>query len=214
MAETFYDVSVSIRTDLPVWPGHPDVEMESVLRLSRGDENNVTSLGIATHTGTHVDAEWHFINDGRTLEALTPDRLIGPCFVADLTGVGSNASAQDFENAGVPDDTTRLIIKTRNSDIWSTSPSEFDTSYCGIAPDGAEWLVDRGIDLIGIDYHSVEPYGAPGTTHRIILGAGLIILETIDLRNIEPGHYTLYCLPLRIDGVDGAPCRTVLGQAV
>jgi arylformamidase len=211
MAESYFDISVSIRTDLPVWPGHPDVEMEPVLRLDRGDENNVTSLGIATHTGTHVDAEWHFIKDGRKLEALTPDRLIGPCYVADLTSVNSHVTSQDLNNADIPDGTTRLILKTRNSDIWTTSPSTFDTSYCGIAPDGADWLVARGIDVIGIDYHSVEPYGAPGTTHRIILGAGRVILETVDLRSIEPGHYTLYCLPLRVDGFDGAPCRAVLG---
>jgi arylformamidase len=212
MSETLIDISVSLREDLPVWPGQPEVAMEPIFRLKNGDENNVTGLGICTHTGTHVDAEWHFIEDGQRMEALTPDRLIGPCYVSDLTSVKSNVTAADLENAGIPEGTTRLILKTRNSELWTTSPSAFDTSYTGIDPDGAEWLVNRKIDFIGIDYHSVEPYGAPGTTHRIILGAGLVILETVDLRNVEEGEYTLYCLPLRVDGLDGAPCRAVLGK--
>ena len=213
MSTRFLDISVSLRPDLPVWPGDPSVSLEPASRTASGDNANVTNLGIGTHTGTHVDAEWHCIDDGRTLEALTPDRLIGPCVVADLTGAIDHITAADLESAGIPGETTRLLLKTTNSNLWVTSPSEFDPSYLGITPDGAEWLVNRGIDLIGIDYHSVEPYGAGGTTHRIILGAGLIILETVNLGDVEPGAYQLYCMPLRIDGYDGAPCRAILGDA-
>lgn len=212
MGNSYIDISVALRTDLPVWPGDPEVNMEPASRTADGDGANVTRLGIGTHTGTHVDAEWHFIDDGATLEALTPDRLIGSCFVADLTGVERHLTPADFEAARIPDDTTRLLLKTSNSSLWATSPSQFDTSYRGISTDGAQWIVDRGIDLVGIDYHSVEPYGADGTTHRIILGAGLIILETLNLTDVEPGRYQLYCLPLRIDGYDGAPCRAILGR--
>lgn len=211
MSRRFIDISVSLRSDLPVWPGDPQVKLEPASRTANGDNANVTSLGIGTHTGTHVDAEWHFIDDGRTLEALTPERLIGPCFVADLTGAADHISVEDLEAAGIPSETTRVLLKTQNSNLWLTSPSQFDTSYTGISPDGAEWLVNRGYDLVGIDYHSVEPYGAGGATHRIILGAGLIILETLNLGDVEPGQYDLYCMPLRIDGYDGAPCRAILG---
>lgn len=211
MSERFYDISVSLRADLPVWPGDPPVTMEPASRTANGDTANVTRLGIGTHTGTHVDAEWHFIDDGRTLEALTPDRLIGPCFVADLTGATDHITPEDLEASGIPEGTTRVLLKTTNSSLWVTSPSRFDTSYIGISPDGAEWLAGRNCDLVGIDYHSVEPYGADGATHRIMLGAGQIILETVNLGAIEPGHYTLYCMPLRIDGYDGAPCRAILG---
>jgi arylformamidase len=211
MPTRFIDISVSLRPDLPVWPGDPAVSLEPASRTASGDNANVTRLGIGTHTGTHVDAEWHFIDDGRTLEALIPDRLIGPCFVADLTSATDHLTISDLEAAGIPAGTRRLLLKTTNSDLWDTSPAKFDTSYIGISPDAAEWLVNRGIDLVGIDYHSVEPYDAGGTTHRIMLGSGQIILETINLGNVSAGHYQLYCLPLRIDGYDGAPCRAVLG---
>jgi arylformamidase len=211
MSSRYIDISVSIRPDLPVWPGDPPVKMEPASRTASGDGANVTSLEIGTHTGTHVDAEWHFIDDGATLEKLTPDRLIGSCYVADLTRNTDHVTAGDLERAAIPEGTRRVILKTTNSNLWNTSPSHFDTSYIGIAPDGAEWLVQEGFDLVGIDYHSVEPYGAGGTTHRIMLGAGLIILETVNLTEVTPGHYQLYCLPLRIDGYDGAPCRAVLG---
>src|SRR5690625_3496952 len=180
MSQSFIDISVSLRADLPVWPGDPPVLIEPASRTANGDGANVTRLGLGTHTGTHVDAEWHFIDDGATLEALTPDRLIGPCYVADLTRVRDHISVVDLETANIPDDVTRLLLKTTNSNLWGTSPGEFVTSYVGISPDAAEWLINRPFDLIGIDYHSVEPYGADGTTHRIILGSGRIILETIN----------------------------------
>jgi arylformamidase len=211
MPSSFIDISVSLRADLPVWPGDPAVSIEPASRTANGDGANVTRLGIGTHTGTHVDAEWHFMDDGRTLEALTPDRLIGPCYVADLTEADDHLTPADLEAASIPDNITRLLLKTRNSGFWETSPARFDEGYVGITPDGASWLVEQGFDLIGIDYHSVEPYGADGTTHRIILGAGRIILETVNLGQVDPGHYQLYCMPLRIDGYDGAPCRAILG---
>jgi arylformamidase len=211
MTERFIDISVSLREDLPVWPSDPPVTMPPQSRIADGAGANITRLGIGTHTGTHVDAEWHFIDDGQRLEALTPDRLIGPCYVADLTHCTSHITADDLASAGIPAGTSRVILKTTNSDLWTTSPTQFQKTYIGIAPDGAEWLVEQGFDFVGIDYHSVEPFKGGGVTHRIILGAGLIILETVDLRSVESGSYTLYCLPLRVDGYDGAPCRAVLG---
>lgn len=213
MPEQFIDISVSISENLPVWPSDPPVTMPPQSRIADGAGANITRLGIGTHTGTHVDAEWHFIEDGQRLEALTPDRLIGPCFVADLSHCTTHITADDLSDAGIPQGTSRVILKTTNSDLWTTSPTQFQEGFIGIAVDGAEWLVAEGFDFVGIDYHSVEPYKAGGATHRTILGAGLIILETVDLRKVEPGHYTLYCLPLRIDGFDGAPCRAVLGTS-
>jgi arylformamidase len=208
--DRFIDISVSLRKDLPVWPSDPQVMLEPASRIANGDGANVTRLGMGTHTGTHVDAPWHFIDDGNTLEVVTPDRLIGPCYVADLTFACDHLTPDVLSRADIPEGTRRLLLKTRNSDLWRSSPAQFRETYLGITPDGARWLVDRGFDLVGIDYHSVEPYGANGDTHRTMLGAGQIILETIDLGHVEPGEYQLICLPLRIDGYDGAPCRAVL----
>jgi arylformamidase len=212
VTDRFIDISVSLREDLPVWPGDPAVRLDAAARTSVGDPVNVTRVGIGTHTGTHIDAPWHFIDDGATLESISLDRLVGPCFVADLTRATDHLTIEDLSGAGIPAGTTRLLLKTRNSDLWRTSPSQFAESYIGISLEGARWLVENGFDLVGIDYLSVEPFTSDGATHRIILGAGLIILETINLSQVEPGPYQLHCLPLRIDGYDGAPSRAVLGQ--
>lgn len=213
MAGRFIDISVSLRPDLPVWPGDPAINLEPRSRIARSDPVNVTGIGIGTHTGTHIDAPWHFLDDGKALESIAIERLVGPCYVADLASVTDHITANDLDAAGIPDGTTRLLLTTTNSDLWRSSPSQFSESYIGIAPDGAHWLVDNGIDLVGIDYLSVEPFTADGETHRVILGAGLIILETVDLGEVDPGRYTLYCLPLKIDGYDGAPARALLERS-
>ena len=213
MTIEFIDISVTLRTDLPVWPGDPPVQLGPHARIASGDPVNVTQVNIVTHTGTHIEAEWHFIEDGGRLDDIRIERLIGPCFVADLTSPSGSLTAADLAAAGIPNGTRRLLLKTRNSDFWRTSPSDFVEDYIGIEPDGAQWLIDQGIDFVGIDYHSVEPPGADGATHRLMLGAGQVILETIDLGHVSPGHYTLYCLPMRIDGSDGAPSRAILGPA-
>jgi arylformamidase len=213
MNGTYIDISVSLREDLPVWPGDPAVGLPPAARTAKGDPVNVTGIRIGTHTGTHIDAEWHFIEEGGRLDDIAMERLIGPCTVVDLSWATSSLTVSDFERAGIPSGATRVLLKTKNSELWRTSPTEFSHDYIGITPDGARWLVEHHVDFVGIDYLSVEPPDADGDTHRIMLGAGQIILETIDLTHVDPGDYTLYCLPLRIDGADGAPSRVVLGPA-
>ena len=115
-----------------------------------------------------------------------------------------------MEAAGIQLNTTRLIIKTRNSKLWKNEENCFCEDFVAISPDGAEWIVAYGIQLIGVDYLSVVPYKDSTIIHQILLKAGVVILEGVNLNGIGEGFYDLYCLPLNLVGSDGAPARVVL----
>ncbi|HEX3724199.1 MAG TPA: cyclase family protein [Nitrolancea sp.] len=204
------DVSVPLIPGMPTWPGDGEVQAKPFQRIAEGAHTNVTWLENTSHTGTHLDAPWHFIDDGARLESLALQRMIGPCYVADLTHLEDHVTAEDLESAAIPAGTKRLLLKTRNSANWSNPTHPFDEAFLAVAPSGARWLVAHGIDLIGIDYLSVECFDGDGETHYILLGARLVIVEGLDLRHVEPGPHHLTCLPLRVGDIDGAPCRVVL----
>lgn len=207
----FIDISVALSPELPVWPGDPPIQVEPAARISEGASANVSRLALGTHTGTHLDPPYHFINDGARVDALPFEPMIGPCWLSDLTWVKNHITADDLERMYLRRGIKRLLLRTPNSQLWSRQPHEFDTGFIGLAPSAARWIVDRGIQLVGIDYFSVEPYGGDGETHRILLGAGVVALEALDLRDVNIGAHTLICLPLKIAGGDGAPCRALLG---
>lgn len=204
------DISVLLTPGMPTWPGDGVVSAEPASRIANGDHSNVTALRHTSHTGTHLDAPWHFIDTGKRLDAIKLDRLIGECVVCDLRHVERNITAGDFESVQIPSGTTRLLLQTSNSSLWDDPRHPFYEDFIGVDPSGAQWLVAHGIDLIGIDYLSIEPYAGDGETHRILLGAEVAIVEGLDLRHVEPGPYRLICLPLRLYDLDGAPCRVVL----
>ncbi len=210
MSDHFLDISVELIPGMPVWPGDDEVATHPASRIATGDHSNVTNLRHTSHTGTHLDAPWHFIDEGKKLDTILLDRLIGECVVRDFTSLEANIEATDLEAAGIPDATTRLLLRTRNSALWQKSTHPFNTEFIGVNPSGARWLVGHGIDLIGIDYLSIEPFAGDGETHLILLGAEMVIVEGLDLRYVEPGMYRLICLPLRLGQMDGAPCRVVL----
>ncbi len=204
------DVSVLLVPGMPTWPGDGDVIAEPASRIASGGSSNVTRLQHTSHTGTHLDAPWHFIDTGKRLDTILLDRLIGDCYVCDLTHLVRNVTREDFEDAGIPAGVTRLVLKTRNSQHWSEPRHRFHEDFIGVEPSGARWLADHGIDLIAIDYLSIEPFTGDGETHRILLGTEIVIVEGLDLRSVESGTYRLICLPLRLGELDGAPCRVVL----
>jgi arylformamidase len=195
---------------MPVWPGDPAVVLEQVTSMDAGAHDNVSRLACGVHTGTHVDAPHHFMNDHRTVESLALDILVGLACVVQIPEDVKEISAQVLEKAAIPPGTMRLLLKTRNSRLWERGEREFFTDFVGISADGADWLVQQAIKLIGIDYLSVAPYKQSIPTHRILLGAGVIIVEGMDLSAIVPGNYRLYCLPLKLVGSDGAPARAIL----
>jgi arylformamidase len=205
-----YDISLPISPGLPVWPGDPSVVLERVSSMDLGAHDNVSRLACGVHTGTHVDAPNHFLNDKRTVETLSLDMLIGPVQVVQISEDVGVITAAVLEMAEIPSGTLRLLLKTRNSRLWEHSLKEFSPDFVGVSQDGAEWLVRSGVQLVGIDYLSIAPYKQSIPTHRALLGPGIVILEGLDLSAVSPGIYTLYCLPLKLVGSDGAPARVIL----
>lgn len=204
-----YDLSIPISTTMPIYPGDPPVAIDPILQIAAGDAANVSRLSFGNHTGTHLDPPIHFIPGGKTVDQLDLNVLVGSARVIDLTHVQHEITASDLERARIPRGTQRLLLKTRNSMLWRKS--KFQKSFIGIAPDAAEWIVDHKIKLVGIDYLSVETFGArEPRTHRTLLGAGVIAVEGLNLTGIKPGKYTLICLPLKIKAGDGAPVRAIL----
>jgi arylformamidase len=205
------DVSLGIGPGMLTWPGDPPVEIDPAKRLAKGDPANVSELRLGTHTGTHVDPPFHFIDGAPTAEALDLNVLVGPAVVADLRGAGATITPAELDGLNLPSGTERLLFRTPNSELWTSSPVRFPDSYTALTTDGAHWCVDRGIRLVGTDFLSIEQHGAPGhPTHVTLLKAGTIILEGLDLSRVEPGAYELFVLPLKILGGDGAPARAIL----
>jgi len=207
-----YDISLPISPAMPVWPGDPAVVLEKVSSMDAGAHDNVSRLACSVHTGTHVDAPHHFLNDHRTVESLALEILVGPAQVVQIPQDVKVVNAEVLEKATLPAGTERLLLKTSNSQLWERGENTFFTGFVGISPDGADWLVRNGIKLVGIDYLSVAPYHQSIPTHRALLAAGIIILEGLDLSVINPGSYCLYCLPLKLVGSDGAPARVILAK--
>ena len=201
------DISLPIREGMIVYEGDPGISIGSSASLERGDPANVSALNFGTHTGTHMDAPLHFIAGAPGIDTVSLDVLIGPALVVEV----------DADKLIEPKHLTdpriasqqRLLLKTKNSTLWDRK--SFAREYIGLSLDGARFLVDRGVKLVGIDYLSIEAYGVTGhPVHKTLLGAGVVILEGLDFRKVTPGVYELYALPLRIAGGDGAPCRAIL----
>jgi len=203
-----YDISVPIRSGGLVYPGNPEIEISLQQAVAKGAGANVSFIRFGSHTGTHADAARHFFDDGQTVDAIPLERLIGPAlllsFPDDLRAVGA-ADLQKHDIKGH----TRILLRTRNSALLSQK--EFVRDYTFLAPDGAQYLVDQGVELVGIDYLSIEQFqSGHHKTHRTLLEKSVVILEGLDLSVPAAGAYQLICLPLRIEGCDGAPARAVL----
>jgi arylformamidase len=201
------DVSVPLVAGMPAYPGNPVFELQPVKRIADGGSSNVSRLVLGTHTGTHLDAPKHFIDDGLTVDALSLDLLIGRARVVEIAKRGG-IGAEELAGAGLRED-IRVLLKTSNSALWNDA--HFHQEYTYITEEGARYLVEQGVKVIGVDYLSVEQYkkaGAPA--HRALLSQGVVIIEGLNLSEAEPGMYEMYCLPLRIAGGDGAPARVIL----
>ena len=205
-----YDITVPIAPDLAVYPGDPPVRIERTMDLARGDIARVSQLNCSTHIGTHVDPPSHFIKDGVALDQLPLDVLIGPARVVDV-GEAMVIDARVLARCDLRG-VTRVLFKTRNSQFWQT-PQEFHREFVYIETDAAEMLVARGVQLVGIDYLSVEKFDfTEPATHQALLRHNVIIVEGLDLRHVAPGDYELICLPLKIKDGDGGPARVVLRE--
>ena len=210
---TIFDISLTITSDLPVWPGDPGVELTQTESMDKGGQVNVTRMNLGVHTGTHVDAPHHFLNDGRTVEQLPLEALVGPCYVVQLPDGVEAITSEVLDRTEITRDMKRVLFGTRNSHLWSKGETKFQTDFVAITEDGAEWLVERGVQLVGVDYLSVAPYDDSTPTHEVLLKAGVVVVEGLNLSKVMRGFYELYCLPLKIAGSDGAPARAILIQS-
>jgi arylformamidase len=203
------DVSVLLTPGLASYPGNPEFEISPVKRIAAGDSSNNSRLVMGTHTGTHVDAPKHFFDGRPGVDALPLDLLVGRARVVDMPHRGGIGEAQ-LSSVGLRED-LRLLLRTPNSALWNDPRHPFHTDYTYLTEDGAKFLVAQGVKVVGVDYLSVEQFhkaGAPA--HHALLGAGIVIIEGLNLWDVEAGQYEMYCLPLRIEGADGAPARVVL----
>jgi arylformamidase len=202
-----WDISVKDQPGMHIYPGDPPIEVNRVRAIARGDAANLTHLALGAHTGTHVDAPAHFIDGAATLEQVSMDRMVGDARVLDLRGRAAIDAAalraHDVQAGEI------LLFKTDNSSLWDRQG--FQEGFTYVTRDAAELLVARGVRTIGMDYLSIEEFGsATFEVHKILLGRGVLIIEGLNLRGVEPGRYLLACLPLNLQGVDGAPARAVL----
>jgi arylformamidase len=205
---TWHDISLPLDSDLPTWPDSPGVLTTWRASIKRGDVANVTQLSMDVHSGTHVDAPCHFLDDGATVDDLGLAPFVGSAVVID-TGAAPEITAEVLSAASIPPDAQRLLLRTANSSQLSGAP--FRDDYAALTLDGAQWLVDTcDLRLVGIDYLSIQRYTEPPDVHRTLLGSGLAILEGLCLKDVVPGAYELVCLPLRLIGVEGAPARAIL----
>ncbi len=205
---SFIDISLPLAPAMVSWPTDPPFEMTSFKTLDEGS-SNVSVVTTGTHTGTHVDPPLHFIRNGKGVDEIALDKLIGDCVVV------SNESIQVINESTVvelldplPEPPRRVLFKTRSSSLWEAG--QFSEDYVWLDESGVLELLGRGVELVGVDYLSVGPPHDGGEVHRLLLEAGVVVVEGLDLRRAEPGTYELICLPLRIEHGDGSPARAVL----
>jgi arylformamidase len=202
------DVTVPISDGMVHWPGNPPVSLRRVLRIDHGDSANVSALSLGVHTGTHVDAPVHFLSGGQDVRAIDPAVAIGPARVLAISDAVSVTRAE-LEHAR-PRPGERLLLKTRSSaQAWHDEAFREDFVY--VSADAAQYLVECGVPLIGVDYLSVGGFLADGeATYRALLEAGILIVEGLDLTRVARGAYELLCLPLPLAGSDEAPARALV----
>ncbi len=203
---SFHDISLKLSGETVRWVTAPPFELEERRRMSKGDPNNSSALNMSVHSGTHIDAPFHFVADGNTIDQLPLERFIGPALVF---AVEAERYITKEHVAGIRlDGATRVLFKTRNSELLHKG--EYDPDFVAFSVEAAQSLVELGVELVGLDYLSVAHADEQVPVHRAFLDHGVVLLEGIDLSEVAPGRYELMCLPIPLGDSDGAPCRAVL----
>jgi arylformamidase len=202
------DVSVPLYTGMVHWPGDPEFHSTLAKSIARGDVCNVSQVNTSVHIGTHMDAPRHFIEKGVGIEKVPLEAVVGPCRVIPIRDRKAIRPAELEQHTFEPGE--RILFKTRNSaSAWKSDAFRKDFVY--VSKEAAQWLVDRRLRTLGVDYLSVGGFFEDGVpTHQILLGAGVWVIEGLNLSKIKPGRYEMICLPVKIQGSDGAPARAIL----
>lgn len=208
-----YDISQTINSGMPVWPGDPQVRLEWLSQISQGGAVNLTEIHMCAHAGTHIDMPSHFLKQGQNLDDLDLSVVIGNARVVSVPNevkVINDSYLKTISLAGVE----RVLFKTQNSSIVQTDPRSFHENFVAMDASGARYLAETGCKLVGIDYMSVAVFEDPDGGHLPLLEAGIVVLEGVNLENVEPGEYQLIALPLKLGGREGAPVRAVLLKVI
>jgi arylformamidase len=208
MTGDWIDISVPLRNGMVTWPGDAPFERTSTLEIAKGDQCNLSQISTTAHIGTHMDAPRHYLDGAAGIETMPIAASIGRARVIEIQDPEAiRASELELRHLAKGE---RVLFKTRNSgSCWKTD--HFQEKYIYIQPEAARYLAEIGIQTVGVDYLSVGGFQSGGPeTHRILLQAGIWIIEGLNLEHVEPGEYELICLPLKIMGSDGAPARAVL----
>lgn len=206
MGVHWVDVSIPLHEGTVVWPGDPPVEFRPLQRIAAGAHCNTSLVQLATHTGTHVDAPWHFEDGGKRLDEVDPALFFGDALLLDMKDI-NRITAAHLPAEPLP---RRVLFKTRNSDYPADAP--FKKDFVALETDAAQRLVDEGVRLVGVDYLSVAPFRQPGgTTHHCLLRSNVLVVEGLRLQGFTTGVYPFVMLPLALAGADGAPCRAFVG---
>jgi len=202
----YYDITLSLSAETVRWVTAPPFELTERRRMGKGDQNNSSALNMSVHSGTHIDAPFHFVDGGATIDELPLQLFIGPVLVYAVDA--ERYITKEHVDKITLQGETRVLFKTRNSGLLHQP--EYDPNFVAFSVEAAEALVERGVRLVGLDYLSVAHADEQVPVHRAFLDHGVVLLEGIDLSAVEPGRYELMCFPMRILGSDGAPCRAVL----
>jgi len=202
----YFDISTSVNPETITWNNEAPPGIKWHRRISEGDYVNISSLHINNHTGTHVDAPYHFIESGKRIHQLDLSIFLGEARVVKINEKTITASL--LEESNIPS-TDRILLKTGSSRFYKDK--KFRTDFSALDEGGARWLVERGVKLVGIEYLSIEHFGETShRVHHILLSNEVAILEGLNLGDIQPGDYRLMALPLKLDETEAAPVRAIL----
>jgi arylformamidase len=196
-----WDLTHPLHEGMPAFPGDPPFERQVLKRLAAGDPFELSRLGLSAHAGTHVDPPAHFVAGGATVDRLTIDALLGEAVVLDLTGVASVVRPEDLERAALPAHARIVLLRTGSSPgapRWTT-----------LSPEAATWLAEGAVRTVGIDGPSLDP-GDEVAAHRALAERGIVAVVNLRLDGVAEGRYGFACLPILIEGGDGAPARALL----
>ncbi len=221
-AQGWIDISIPFRDAMVHWPSDPSPRIVRLKDANAGDKVTLTDLHFISHTGTHIDAPLHFIRNGGTIDKMPLDVGIGPARVIEIG---------DKESIKIPElvpyniqKGERILFKTTNSS-WIYKTDQFHEKYVYLEPESAEYLVERGIRLVGLDYLTLSAYETENDyesvavyqarsgihrTHRALLGNGIYIIESIDLSKANAGVYELIALPIKLENGDAGLARAIL----
>lgn len=206
-----YDISVILGTESIDYPGDASYRRELMTRLKEGESCKLSTLVMSAHAGTHLDAPAHFIPDGKTIDQYKPQDFIRLAHVIECDD-SESIPPTALDNTELHEGEA-ILFKTENSRSGRCRNGSFTEGYVSLSPETAEVCVEKQVGLVGIDYVSIDRYGDTAfPAHHTLLGAGILVLEGLNLQTVPPGRYTLFCLPLKLHAGEASPVRAILAQ--